>query len=176
MQVLAALSFSEEGFAQNMAVKDGVVPEFYKAYVEYTQAKIEENARLECELLFAEHDRSGKPYCTLTDEVSEKINTIKMNVYESSLYTKKAIRDRVLFKSLPGLLVEKVGFDNLLKNVPEAYLKSIFATWISANFVYSVGITNANEFSFYEFMQTLEAEYEGKKEGKEAKEEKGAAE
>jgi glutamate dehydrogenase len=40
-----------------MAVRENdEVPEFYKDYVKYVQQRIEENARLECELIFRENE------------------------------------------------------------------------------------------------------------------------
>mmetsp|Transcript_35917 Transcript_35917/g.101048 ORF Transcript_35917/g.101048 Transcript_35917/m.101048 type:complete len:1024 (-) Transcript_35917:48-3119(-) len=154
LEVLAALSFgSDEEFSKHMAVKDGVVPEFYSKYVEYTQGVIEENARMECDIIFQEAEATNQPHCVLTDLVSSKINAMKAQVYNSDLYENEKIRTTVLQRALPNLLVDLIGYDAILQNVPPAYLRSIFSTWIAARFVYSSGLSNTGEFAFFAFMK-----------------------
>lgn len=59
LEVLAALSFTDEEFAEHMQVHDGRVPEFYAKYVSSVQTFIERNAELEFEAIWREHERTG---------------------------------------------------------------------------------------------------------------------
>lgn len=60
MEVLAALSVDEEFFIKNFRVKnDGTVPELQDLYVQEIIKRVEENARLEFELVWAEMKKNG---------------------------------------------------------------------------------------------------------------------
>ena len=157
LEVLAALAFGDdERFEHLMAVRENeVTPQFYKDYVKYVQDRIEENALLECELIFREHELTKLPHCVLSDKLSEKINFMKRQIFESSLYQNIELRDKILKKSLPPLLLDLLGYEKIVERVPSAYLQSIFATYIAAHFVYRCGLSTTSEFAFYEFMNTL---------------------
>ena len=53
---------------------------------------------------------------------------------------------------IPPVLVEKIGVAKILKRVPEAYLKALFASALAGHYVYKYGL-EANEINFYEFLQ-----------------------
>jgi glutamate dehydrogenase len=58
LEVLAALSLSDGEFEEHMTVKGEIPPPFYSAYVVEVQQKIEENANLEFECIWKEHEKS----------------------------------------------------------------------------------------------------------------------
>src|SRR6266480_590086 len=77
LEVLASLSFDDEGFIENMCIgADGSVPEFYQQYVKEVQETIKRNARLEFEGIWREHVRTGIPNSTLSDTLSVAITKL----------------------------------------------------------------------------------------------------
>ncbi len=57
----------------------------------------------------------------------------------------------MLSRAFPQTLLAKVGYDALLKRIPEAYLKAIFHSHLASRFVYKYG-TEPSQFAFFEFM------------------------
>ncbi|KAI9694332.1 MAG: NAD-dependent glutamate dehydrogenase [Bogoriella megaspora] len=152
LEVLASLSFDDEGFVENMCVKqDGTVPEFYQNYVKQVQSIIRENARLEFEAIWREADASGEPKSVLSDRLSLEITKLQEEVQGTELWDDEKLRRSVLSDALPGLLLERVGLDLILKRVPESYLRSIFGSYLASRFVYEYGIS-AGQFAFFAFM------------------------
>jgi glutamate dehydrogenase len=151
-EVLASLALSDEDFAQHMCVKDGKVPPFYKEYVDEIIDWIRENARMEFECIHNEHVRTGTPRCIITDNLSLKINSINASISESKLWEDKEFVNTVLKKALPQTLIKKFGFESVTKRIPENYLKAIFSSYLAKEYIYTYGL-QANEFSFYEFME-----------------------
>lgn len=151
MEVLASLAFDDEGFVDNMCIRDGVVPEFYKQYVKTVQATIQNNARLEFEAIWREHEQTGKPRSILSDELSLAITNLDEELQKTDLWNNIALRHSVLQDALPNLLIEKIGLDTLLKRVPENYLKSIFGSYLASRFVYEYG-SSPTQFAFFDFM------------------------
>lgn len=135
-----------------MCVKpDGSIPEFYKAYVKSVQATIENNARLEFEALWREHELTGKPRSILSDELSLAITRLDEELQKTKLWENEKLRTNVLQDALPKLLVEKIGLDTILKRVPENYLRAIFGSYLASRFVYECG-PNPGQFAFFDFM------------------------
>jgi glutamate dehydrogenase len=153
LEVLAALALSDDEYATHMqvAAPGATPPDFYQRYVREVQARIEHNARLEFECLWREHERTRIPRCVLTDKISEKINSLDSFVGQA-LWDIEPVRRRVLEEALPKLLLELVGLDNILRRVPEPYLRAIIGSYIASHYVYQYGLA-ANEFAFFEFMQ-----------------------
>jgi glutamate dehydrogenase len=157
MEVLAALSMDDAEFHQHMMVPGTEYPPksyppFYKKYVEEIQSKIVHNAALEFECIWLEHERSAKPRCLLTDEVSEKINQLNHSIQRSALWDNLALRKRVLAEAIPKSLQELLGLDKIMERVPPNYQKAIFGAFLASTFVYKNGISGGNEFKFFEFM------------------------
>jgi len=152
LEVLAALGLDDQTFDKHMAVKDlDNVPKFYKEYVEEIQQRISDDAFLEFDRIWKEHERTATPRHILTDQVSDKINQMTDFVKSSSLWNNDSLRRKILSKALPKKLQELVGLDSLLQRVPENYLQSIFATYLASRYVYKYGLAST-EFSFFEFM------------------------
>ena len=118
LEVLASLSFDDAGFVENMCVHpDGTAPPFYKAYVQQVQAVIRENARLEFEAIWRESEATGEAKSILSDKLSLEITKLQEEVQETELWDDEKLRVSVLSDALPGLLLERVGMDLILKRV-----------------------------------------------------------
>ena len=118
LEVLASLSFDDAGFLAHMCVgADGRAPPFYDAYVRAVQATIRRNAALEFEALWREHERTGVPRSTLSDTLSVAITTLDEELQRSELWHDAELRDSVLRDALPKLLLEKIGFETIVKRV-----------------------------------------------------------
>ena len=152
LEVLAALSFSDEEFFEHMQVRNGVVPPFYAEYVKQVQGIIEKNAELEFEALWRESLRSDKPKSILSDELSYAIVKLNEELRTTTLWDNVPLRRVVLCEAFPPVLLEKVGLDTLLKRVPESYVKAIYGSYLASRFVYKYG-TDSSQFAFFEFIQ-----------------------
>ncbi|TGZ78677.1 NAD-dependent glutamate dehydrogenase [Ascodesmis nigricans] len=151
MEVLASLAFDDEGFVENMCIKDGKIPQFYQDYVKTVQKTIQNNARLEFEAIWREHEITGKLRSILSDELSLAITKLDEDLQKTDLWNNIKLRNSVLAEALPNLLIEKIGLETLLKRVPENYLKSIFGSYLASRFVYEYG-PNPSQFAFFDFM------------------------
>lgn len=152
LEVLASLSFDDEGFANHMCPDaKGNVPEFYKAYVKEVQNKICENARLEFEAMWREHEQTGIPRSIISDKLSTAITTLDEELQRSELWENPKIRRSVLADALPNLLIEKIGLDTIIDRVPDAYLRAIFGSYLASRFVYEHG-SSPTQFAFFNFM------------------------
>lgn len=151
MEVLASLAFDDAGFIENMCVRDGVTPEFYKTYVKEVQKTIQNNAHLEFEALWREAEETGKPRSILSDELSLAITKLDEELQQTELWNNIPLRTSVLKDALPASLIEKIGLDVILTRVPLNYLRSIFGSYLASRFVYEFG-SNPTQFAFFEFM------------------------
>lgn len=152
LEVFAALALGDADFQQHMCVKDPKnPPKFYQEYVDEVLVRIREAADLEFEAIWQEHERTGIPRHILTDQLSDKINTMTDFVGQSKLWDDLALRERVLLEALPKTLVNLVGLEEICKNAPESYLHAMFSSHLASRYVYAFGV-RSNEFSFFEFM------------------------
>jgi glutamate dehydrogenase len=151
LEVLAALALTDEEFQEHMQVKDGVVPEFYENYVKEVQEIIARNAELEFECIWRQAKQTGQPRPIISDELSLAIVTLQAELESTNLWNNKALRQVVLREALPKLLLEKVGLDAIMENVPTTYLRAIFGCYLASRFVYKYG-TKPSQFAFFEFM------------------------
>lgn len=154
LEVLAALSFTDEEFSANMQVTDGLVPQFYQDYIKEVHATIERNARLEFECLWREHERfPEKPRSQLSDELSLAIVRLNEELQHSSgLFDNRRLRLLVLSEALPQLLQDRLGLEELIdKRLPENYVRACFGSYLASRFIYQYG-TQPTQFSFFEFM------------------------
>lgn len=162
MEVLASLSFDDEGFIEKMCVdaKTGEAPQFYKDYVKEVQAKIRENAGLEFEAIWNEHKRTGEPRCVISDKLSGAITQLDEELQHSELWDNEAIRRGVLANALPKLLQREIGLDKMIQRVPDSYLRAIFGSYLASRFIYRFG-SSPSQFAFYDFMSKVKATIEG---------------
>jgi glutamate dehydrogenase len=154
LEVLASLSFDDAGFIKNMCVgKDGIVPAFYQAYVKEVQETIKRNARLEFEAIWREHEITGTPRSILSDTLSLAITKLDEELQSyGALWNDNNLRLAIFREALPQTLQHTVGLENILKRVPEGYLKAIFGSYMASRFVYQHGPT-PSQFAFFEFMR-----------------------
>jgi glutamate dehydrogenase len=151
LEVLAALAFTDEEFYEHMQVRNGAVPAFYSEYVKQVQQIIEKNAELEFEAIWREATRTKKPKSILSDELSFAIVNLNEELRGTTLWDNVPLRRVVLCEAFPPVLLQKVGLDNLLKRVPESYVKAIFGSYLASRFVYKYGC-EPSQFAFFEFM------------------------
>jgi glutamate dehydrogenase len=128
---------------------NGNVPEFYKQYVKSVQEKIQDNARLEFEAIWREHEQTGTPRSVLSDKLSNAITTLDEELQHSELWENERIRRSVLADALPTLLIEEIGLDTIIQRVPDAYLRAIFGSYLASRFVYEYG-SSPSQFAFYD--------------------------
>lgn len=161
LEVLAALSFDDKGFLENMCVdSNGIKPEFYEKYVKEVQKKIVSNAENEFEGLWNLKAATGEPITELSDKLSQTINKLGDELASSKeLWNDdKEFRNAVLVDALPPLLLSVIGIDNILERVPETYLRALFATRLASQFVYTRGI-DSNPAKFLEFISSLRKDF-----------------
>jgi glutamate dehydrogenase len=152
MEVFASLALSDEEYEKLMCVKGGRVSPFRKRYIEEIIDLIKKNASLEFEVIWNESQQKGIPRSILSDKVSDKINQITDAVYSSELYKNEDLFRNVIECCCPSSLIEKIGFENVLKRVPGTYLRAIFASRLASQYVYMYGL-EANELNFYSFLK-----------------------
>lgn len=160
-EVLAALSFDDEGFLSNMCVDaSGNKPALYQKYVKQVQDLIVRNAQLEFQGLWSLNKQTGAPITTLSDKLSVSINSLADELAGSKELWNDDVefRNAVLTDALPDLLLSEIGIDHILKRVPEPYLRALFATHLASRFVYSRGI-DANPAKFLEFISSTRKSY-----------------
>ncbi|MGD8539358.1 MAG: NAD-glutamate dehydrogenase [Candidatus Aminicenantes bacterium] len=152
LEVFASLALDDEEYSRFMCVQSGKVPPFRQRYVKEILEIIRENARLEFEVIWKEHARTCTPRSVLTDRISEKINAITDAINASNLSEEEALFRNVIECCCPRVLIEEVGFDRILKQVPQAYLKAVFASRLASRYVYKHGL-DANEIDFFDFLK-----------------------
>ena len=155
LEVLAALSLSDDEFQRHMMAKE---TDFYERYVRQVQKTIEENAKLEFECLWRERERTGKPLSTLSDALSLAI--VRMNAELTGPSGDNLFRDlgsTVLGKVVPRLLLDMIGGIGVFQErVPGNYQRAMFSAWLASRFVYAYGIEPA-QFAFFSFIKSLSA-------------------
>jgi glutamate dehydrogenase len=152
LEVFSALALNDEEFSEKMMVKDKNVPAFHQAYIADVHHIIEENARLEFECIWREHEKTGTPRCVLSDELSKKINDLNDHIQTSPLWDNEKLRNKILSDACPKTLLNLVGMEKIHARVPETYLRAIFGSSLASRFVYECGI-NSPEFAFFTFVQ-----------------------
>ena len=154
LEVLAGLALTDAEFDALMCVREAGITPFRRDYIGEIVEFIKDNADKEFEIIWRENKAKGIARAVLTDVVSEKINKIKDAVAASGLFGDKALVRKVIAKGVPPTLTATVGVDKILKRVPEAYLKALFASRIAGQYVYKTGL-DANEIDFFEFLKEV---------------------
>ncbi|KAF2268543.1 NAD-dependent glutamate dehydrogenase [Lojkania enalia] len=123
LEVLASLSFDDEGFIKNMCIReDGTAPDFYNNYVKEVQSIIRNNARLEFEAIWREHAATGQPRSILSDTLSTAITKLDEELQGTELWNNVEFRRSVLSEALPGLLLQEIGLDKIMARVSLPHL------------------------------------------------------
>lgn len=161
LEVLASLSFDDEGFLKHMCVgEDGVAPDFYNRYVAGVQQTIKNNAALEFEAIWREHQATGQPRSILSDTLSVAITKLDEELQGTGLWDNIEFRKSVLKEALPEVLLEQIGLEKIIERVPDNYLRAIFGSYLASRFVYSYGVS-ASQFAFFDFMNKRMAKVNG---------------
>jgi glutamate dehydrogenase len=121
LEVLASLSFDDEGFIENMCEGQNGMPEFYDAYVKEVQEIIKQNAKLEFEAIWREYEETGTPRSVLSDALSVAITKLDEELQNTPrLWNNETWRRAVLKDALPKLLLDKIGLDLIIQRVSPA--------------------------------------------------------
>ncbi|GAA6003578.1 glutamate dehydrogenase (NAD(+)) [Rhodotorula paludigena] len=158
LEVLAGMSLNDKEFAELMCSPPGTeeLSDFYRTYVRSIQETISDNASKEFEVIWNEHERTGRPYTLLSDDLSRKLVNLQEEMEQSTLYDDVQLRRAVLARALPKVLVDKIGLDTILSRLPTAYAHSVFSSYIASRYVYQAGI-DSSPVDFYYFLRSLTA-------------------
>jgi glutamate dehydrogenase len=162
IEVYTGLCLNDEEFLKHMCVKDPAhPPRFYKSLVQDIINRIQQNARMEFDCIWRDSEAKflNGSKTLISDALSRKIVTMVEFISNSNLHEDKALFRYVLSKYTPATVLGVVPLDEIIKRVPEAYLRAIFEKYIASTFVYSAGM-NANEFTFFRYMRQLVADAE----------------
>lgn len=152
LEVFSGLILSDSEWEELMTLPPGGEESpFRLTLVEQIINRLESNARSEFELLWREHERSGRSFTLLSDDISARINRITDAVQQSALLADEAMRRAVISRYIPEILLEKVGYDAVVERAPKAYLDAIMAATLGAQFVYAYGL-EATEVDFAAFL------------------------
>lgn len=134
LEVLASLVLNDEQFLSKF--KNGT--EFYKEYVEQVQQTIVSNAEKEASSLLKYKAKTGLSLPEASDSLSNEINKLSDLIAQSDdLWNDLALRKTIFTQSIPKLLLQEAGsVDEVLKRLPDAYSRSLFATAISTRYIY----------------------------------------
>ncbi|MBN2242968.1 MAG: NAD-glutamate dehydrogenase [Acidobacteria bacterium] len=151
LEVLASLAMTDREYGDHLCVRGGKVPEFRDRYIRDVLYTIRNNARLEFEVLWSEHEKSGTPFSILTDRLSDRINRVSDSIRESDLWKDAGIFKAVVEKHCPPSLVQMVGIGNIIRRVPGNYLQAVVSSWLASHFIYQFGL-DADEIDFHGFI------------------------
>ncbi|GBE58543.1 Glutamate Leucine Phenylalanine Valine dehydrogenase family protein [Babesia ovata] len=157
-EVLAALVLDDVTFDETMTVKKGgEYPEFRKNYINEILDIIKRNARMEFHALWNEGLRTGKPRCDLTDILSSKIIRLKKDIMDAnSLWADLTLVKSVLSRAIPLSLQKLLSIEEIMKRLPERYMRSMFASHLASTFYYVQDFTDdTSVFAFYEYINML---------------------
>jgi len=155
LEVLAALALSDGEFAEMMTVRPGgKIPPFRRRYIEEIVAVIRLNARREFQALWEDRKKTSRPLSLLSDILSDKINLMTDRIAASALFENAPLREAVIRRHCPPVLVESVGIEKVMERVPELYLRAVFASTLASGYVYEKGIA-AGELDFFDYVSSL---------------------
>lgn len=155
LEVLGSLCMSEKEHNEYLTVKKGETPsDFYKNYVTDILNTVRTNATLEFEAIWRQWKANPSLYkFEITAELSDRINRIHDTVLQHMRNTDHSVLTRsVLSKSLSPTLMSKISVEQVIANVPKAYVEAMVCSWIASRFVYS---KDGGEFEFYLFLTDL---------------------
>lgn len=151
-EVMASLVLTDEQFIKEF--KAGT--EFYMNYVKQVQELIVSNADKEASALLRYKAQTGLSLSESSDVLSNDINKLCDLISQSDdLWNDLVLREKILQNGIPQLLLQEAGsVEEVLKRVPEAYARSLFATKIGTKYVYE-GHDSSNVIELLEFLKNL---------------------
>ena len=154
LEVLASLALSNDEYDALLTASAQKENPFRKKYIEEVLERIRHNARREFDILWRENRENKTPFATLTDRLSEKINKLGNQIFNSTLFESQKLREVVISKHIPKVLLNKLGIKTILKRIPVAYQRSIFASIIASDFIYTHGL-NPSEVDFSSYIEDM---------------------
>eukprot|EP00927_Polykrikos_kofoidii_P003625 TRINITY_DN11462_c0_g1_i1.p1 TRINITY_DN11462_c0_g1~~TRINITY_DN11462_c0_g1_i1.p1 ORF type:complete len:1151 (-),score=146.02 TRINITY_DN11462_c0_g1_i1:283-3735(-) len=165
LEVFAALAIQGDEHTNLMTYDPnagGELPDFYERYVEEILNIIRSNAKLEFRAIWNACKNKAMRKVEATKQLSAHINAttdnMALQLNQMTEEDRKSLMHNVLKIAVPPSLLDRVGIEGIMKNVPQNYVFSIVACWIASRYVYQYG-SNASEVSFFFFMRSL---FEGK--------------
>jgi len=158
LEVLVGLALTDEEYSQHMVVSSASRPDFHVAFGSDVLKLVEENARLEFECLWREHQNTGVPIIHLSVLIGNKINELKSSIPSSNLWNNHNLRQVVFKLAIPASLLNLIGLETLQKRIPESYMRDLFSAYLASRYVYSFGLS-AEAFSFYSFIEDFLKNY-----------------
>ncbi|KAJ9105102.1 hypothetical protein QFC20_004388 [Naganishia adeliensis] len=157
-EVLAGLALKDDEYESLMMFKDEPSA-FYQSYVKDIQDKITENAAAEFVAINKEYARQGGRVARtlISDRLATALNDLQGELETSDLFNDEKSRRLVLRRAFPKTLVDKVGLDELLKRLPESYLRALWSVHVASSFIFSRGM-DFSPVEFYLFFRSLESE------------------
>lgn len=155
LEVLASMALTNDEFEKIFCYKGKRIPVFRRDYIKEVLERIRQNARQEFEILWIENQKTGIPLSLLSDQLSEKINNLSASIENSDLWHHPGLRVNVIARHIPGVLLERLGIREILKRLPEAYQRALFAKTLASGFVYSQGF-HTNEVNFCRYLEEME--------------------
>ncbi|CAJ1424281.1 unnamed protein product [Effrenium voratum] len=159
LEVFAALALPPDDHSELMCFdpRKGEAPAFYEEYVQQIKDIIVENAKQEFKAIW-ECSNLGIKKVDATRMVSSKITRMQDTIMDKFQDMDALERDQlirgVLARAIPPLILQKLGVEGILKNVPSNYISAIVGAWVASRFVYKYGIS-ASEVSFFFFLKGL---------------------
>lgn len=151
LEVLAGFAMSEQQYADLMFVQNDQPSAFYNHFVMDVQNTITKKANQEFDFLYK--IRNTLLMSLGSERLGAKISELAVCVAQSSVWQDANLKRMVLTETIPPSLINNIGFEEILKNVPEDYLLALFAKHLATSFVYKYGL-NPSEIMFYEFINT----------------------
>ncbi|AQZ10169.1 GDH2 (YDL215C) [Zygosaccharomyces parabailii] len=161
MEVLSSLALNDHDYVNKFIGTDkNKRTELYEAYVAEVQRRIERNAVAEFGQLWQLNQTTHVPISELSNVLSLTINKLNDDLINSTELWLNDVKLRnylLLNKIIPRMLIDVAGPGEILKNIPESYLKALLSSYLSSSFVYKFGV-DVNIGKFLEFIGSLKRE------------------
>ncbi|AQZ14551.1 GDH2 (YDL215C) [Zygosaccharomyces parabailii] len=161
MEVLSSLALNDHDYVNKFIGTDkNKRTALYEAYVAEVQRRIERNAVAEFGQLWRLNQTTHVPISELSNVLSLTINKLNDDLINSTELWLNDVKLRnylLLNKIIPKMLIDVAGPEEILKNIPESYLKALLSSYLSSSFVYNFGV-DVNIGKFLEFIGSLKRE------------------
>ena len=82
--------------------------------------------------IWQEHERTGRAFTILSDQLSLRLIDLQNSLEESSLYEDVELRKHVIARAVPPTLLAQVGLETLMHRLPASYALSVFASYVAS--------------------------------------------
>ncbi|EGG04598.1 uncharacterized protein MELLADRAFT_49084 [Melampsora larici-populina 98AG31] len=151
LEVLVGLGLSDTEYIELMTSQNSPgFSEFYTNYVRDIQRTITMNGAAEFQCIWKESIDGTKPRAVITDEIGKILMKLQTQLEESDLFENLESRKSVLIQAMPKTLISKVGLEVLMERLPEAYQRSVFASFVAYRYIFQYGLS-ASAVDFFHF-------------------------